>query len=124
MLGSWPRRSLSRIEHSNVVLRCTSEDIEISGSPGPGIHSQAEDLCKGQIGTFTTTRTRLYIDSATVVVDGLTSSDNGFSAAHVFDARYVTFSNVTSTNDGSLGSNAMEQAGYLSEIKRFGNSVR
>ncbi|MGB1797774.1 MAG: hypothetical protein ACPHM4_00670 [Candidatus Poseidoniaceae archaeon] len=31
--------------------------------------------------------------------------------AHVFDARYVTLSNFTSINDGSLGSNAMEQAG-------------
>ena len=53
----------------------------------------------------------MYIDSATVVVDGLSTANNGYSGAHVFDARYVTLSNFTSFNDGSLGSNAMEQAG-------------
>ena len=88
------------------------EDIEISGSPGPGIHSSSGGSLQGtDWNLHNNSEQGLYIDSATVVVDGLTSSDNGFSAAHVFDARYVTFSNVTSTNDGSLGSNAMEQAG-------------
>ena len=88
------------------------ENIEISGSPGPGIHSSSGGSLQGMDWNLhNNSEQGLYIDSATVVVDGLTSSDNGFSAAHVFDARYVTFSNVTSTNDGSLGSNAMEQAG-------------
>ena len=88
------------------------ESIEISGSPGPGIHSSSGGSLQGtDWNLHNNSEQGLYIDSATVVVDGLTSSDNGFSAAHVFDARYVTFSNVTSTNDGSLGSNAMEQAG-------------
>ena len=88
------------------------ENIEISGSPGPGIHSSSGGSLQGtDWNLHNNSEQGLYIDSATVVVDGLTSSDNGFSAAHVFDARYVTFSNVTSTNDGSLGSNAMEQAG-------------
>ena len=88
------------------------ENIEISGSPGPGIHSSSGGSLQGtDWNLHNNSEQGLYIDSATVVVDGLTSSDNGFSAAHVFDARYVTFSNVTSTNDGSLGSNAMDQAG-------------
>ena len=88
------------------------ENIEISGSPGPGIHSSSGGSLQGtDWNIHNNSEQGLYIDSATVVVDGLTSSDNGFSAAHVFDARYVTFSNVTSANDGSLGSNAMEQAG-------------
>ena len=88
------------------------ENIEISGSPGPGIHTSSGGSLQGtDWNLHNNSEQGLYIDSATVVVDGLTSSDNGFSAAHVFDARYVTFSNVTSTNDGTLGSNAMEQAG-------------
>jgi len=88
------------------------ENIEISGSPGPGIHSSSGGSLQGiDWNLHNNSEQGLYIDSATVVVDGLTSSGNGFSGAHVFDARYVTFSNVTSTNDGSLGSNAMEQAG-------------
>ena len=88
------------------------EDIEISGSPGPGIHSSSGGSLQGyDWHLHNNSEQGLFIDSATVVVDGLTTTDNGFSGAHVFDARYVTLSNFTSVNDGSLGSTAMEQAG-------------
>ena len=88
------------------------EDIEISGSPGPGIHSSSGGSLQGyDWHLHNNSEQGLFIDSATVVVDGLTATDNGFSGAHVFDARYVTLSNFTSVNDGSLGSTAMEQAG-------------
>ncbi len=88
------------------------EDLEISGSPGPGIHSSSGGSLQGHDWDLhNNSEQGLFIDSATVVVDGLTTADNGYSGAHVFDARYITISNFSSMNDGSLGSNAMEQAG-------------
>ena len=88
------------------------EDLEISGSPGPGIHSSSGGSLQGyDWHLHNNSEQGLFIDSATVVVDGLTTADNGYSGAHIFDARYITLSNFTSTNDGSLGSNAMDQAG-------------
>ena len=88
------------------------EDLEISGSPGPGIHSSSGGSLQGHDWHLhNNSEQGLYIDSATVVVDGLSTANNGYSGAHVFDARYVTLSNFTSFNDGSLGLNAMEQAG-------------
>ena len=41
------------------------------------------------------TKDGLFIDKATVIVDGLNLSSNGESGAHVYDARYVTFENLT-----------------------------
>ena len=45
----------------------------------------------------------LYIDSSTVIVDGLHLTDNGQSGAHVFDSRYVTLTNLTAVGNGNLG---------------------
>ncbi|MBF14495.1 MAG: hypothetical protein CMA97_03150 [Euryarchaeota archaeon] len=88
------------------------EDIEISGSPGPGIHSSSGGSLQGyDWNLHNNSEQGLFIDSATVVVDGLSTANNGYSGAHVFDARYITISNLTSIDDGALGSNAMEQSG-------------
>ena len=88
------------------------EDVEISGSPGPGIHSSSGGSLQGHDWNLhNNTEQGLYVDSATVVVDGLTTGNNGHSGVHVFDARYVTMTNVTSTSDGSLGISAADQAG-------------
>ncbi len=88
------------------------EDLEVTGSPGPGIHSSSGGSLQGHDWNLhNNSEQGLFIDSATVVVDGLSTADNGYSGVHVFDARYVTVSNLTSINDGSLGSNAMEQSG-------------
>ena len=40
------------------------------------------------------------IDRATVVVNELELNDNGQSGAHVLNARYVTFENLTAANNG------------------------
>ncbi|MEC8142282.1 MAG: hypothetical protein VX071_02185, partial [Candidatus Thermoplasmatota archaeon] len=54
------------------------ENLEISGSPGPGIHSSSGGSLQGtDWNLHNNSEQGLYIDSATVVVDGLTSSDNG-----------------------------------------------
>ena len=57
----------------------------------------------------------LYIDSSTVIVDGLHLTDNGQSGAHVFDSRYVTLTNLTAVGNGNLGLSDVEQAGLLFE---------
>ena len=46
------------------------------------------------------TKDGLFIDKATVIVDGLNLSSNGESGAHVYDARYVTFENLTANDNG------------------------
>ena len=88
------------------------EELEISGSPGPGIHSSSGGSLQGSDWNLhNNSEQGLFIDSATVVVDGVSTADNGFSGVHVFDTRYITLSNLTSVNDGSLGSNSMQQSG-------------
>ena len=88
------------------------EDIEISGSPGPGIHSSSGGSLQGfDWNLHNNSEQGLFIDSATVVVDGITTSNNGFSGVHTFDARYIRLSNLSSVGDGALGGNEMDQAG-------------
>ena len=88
------------------------EDIEISGSPGPGIHSSSGGSLQGfDWNLHNNSEQGLFIDSATVVVDGITTSNNGFSGVHTFDARYIHLSNLSSVGDGALGGNEMDQAG-------------
>ena len=88
------------------------EDIEISGSPGPGIHSSSGGSLQGfDWNLHNNSEQGLFIDSATVVVDGITTSNNGFSGVHTFDARYIHLSNLSSVDDGALGGNDMDQAG-------------
>ena len=88
------------------------EDVEISGSPGPALWSSSGGAVQGFDWHFhNNSEHGLYIDSATVVVDGLDSNDNGYSGAYVYDSRYVTLTNVTSENDGSLGTTSLQTAG-------------
>jgi hypothetical protein len=88
------------------------EDIEISGSPGPGIHSSSGGSLQGfDWNLHNNSEQGLFIDSATVVVDGITTSNNGFSGVHTFDARYTFLSNLSSVDDGTLGGNNIDQAG-------------
>ena len=88
------------------------ENLEISGSPGPGVHSSSGGSLQGSDWNLhNNSEHGLFIDSATVVVDGISTMKNGYSGVHVFDSRYVSISNLTSVNDGDLGSDAMEQAG-------------
>ena len=88
------------------------EDIDISGSPGPGIHSSSGGSLQGSDWNLhNNSEQGLFIDSATVVVDGLSTANNGFSGAHIFDARYIEIGNLSSFNDGSLGVTAADQSG-------------
>ena len=88
------------------------EDVEISGSPGPALWSSSGGALQGSDWHFhNNSEHGLYIDSATVVVDGLDTNDNGYSGAYVYDSRYVTLTNVTSENDGSLGTTPLQTAG-------------
>ncbi len=88
------------------------EDVEISGSPGPALWSSSGGAVQGSDWYFhNNSEHGLYIDSATVVVDGLDTSDNGYSGAYVYDSRYVTLTNVSSENDGSLGTIPLQSAG-------------
>ena len=88
------------------------EDVEISGSPGSALWSSSGGAVQGSDWYFhNNSEHGLYIDSATVVVDGLDTRDNGYSGAYVYDSRYVTLTNVSSENDGSLGTIPLQSAG-------------
>lgn len=88
------------------------EEVEISGSPGPALWSSSGGAIQGSDWYFhNNSEHGLYIDSATVVVDGMDTRDNGYSGAYVYDSRYVTLANVSSENDGSLGTIPLQSAG-------------
>ena len=95
------------------------EELEISGSVGPGVYSSSGGAMQGVDWTLhNNSKQGLLIDRATVVVNGLNLHDNLQSGAHVLDSRYVTFENVTATNNGGDGATnplARNQAGLYYE---------
>ena len=94
----------------------TFDDLEISGSVGPGVYSSSGGAMQGTNWFLhNNTKDGLFIDSATLIIDGLHLTDNGESGAHVFDSRYVTLSNLTSVGNGNLGVTDGEKAGLFFE---------
>ncbi|MGB1865995.1 MAG: right-handed parallel beta-helix repeat-containing protein [Poseidonia sp.] len=95
------------------------EGVEISGSVGPGISSTSGGAMQGSDWSLhNNTEHGLYIDRATVVVNGLNLSNNQQSGAQVWDARYVTFENLSAHNNGGVASSnplAQNQAGLYYE---------
>lgn len=95
------------------------EGLEISGSVGPGIASTSGGALQGSDWYLhNNTQHGLFIDRATVVTNGLVLNDNGQSGAQVWNARYVTFENLTASgNGGDSASNplARNQAGLYYE---------
>ena len=80
------------------------DDIEVSGSPGPGIHSASGGGMQGSDWYLHDNgEDGLYLERSTVVVDGMILEDNTESGAFVFDARYVLFSNLSSTGNDEAG---------------------
>ncbi len=77
------------------------EEMEITGSVGPGISSTSGGAMQGfDWNLHNNSQQGLLIDRATVVVNELELNDNGQSGAHVLNARYVTFENLTAANNG------------------------
>ena len=94
----------------------TFDGLEISGSPGPGISATSGGAMQGSNWFLhNNSEDGLYIDSSTLIVDGLHLTDNGQSGAHVYDSRYVTLTNLTAVGNGNLGLSDVEQAGLLFE---------
>ena len=92
------------------------DGLEITGSPGPGISATSGGAMQGSNWFLhNNSQDGLYIDSSTVIVDGLHLTDNGQSGAHVYDSRYVTLTNLTAIGNGNLGLTDVEQAGLLFE---------
>lgn len=88
----------------------TFEGLEISGSSGSAIYSSSGGAMQGSDWYLhNNSKQGLYIDSATVVVEGLVIENNSFSGAHVDDSRYVTLQNVTSQFNGLGGSSSEAQ---------------
>ena len=92
------------------------DGLEITGSPGPGISATSGGAMQGSNWFLhNNSEDGLYIDSSTLIVDGLHLTDNGQSGAHVYDSRYVTLTNLTAVGNGNLGLTDVEQAGLLFE---------
>ncbi|MGB1587630.1 MAG: right-handed parallel beta-helix repeat-containing protein [Poseidonia sp.] len=95
------------------------EGLEISGSVGPGVSSTSGGAMQGSDWSLhNNTKQGLLVDRATVHINGLSLNDNGQSAAHILDARYVILENLTAVdNGGEPTSNplAKNQAGLYFE---------
>ena len=94
------------------------DGLTVSGSVGPGVSSTSGGAMQGSDWNLhNNSKDGLFIDKATVVVDGLDLADNAESGAHVFDARYVTFENLTALNNGGDPATASlgDQAGLFYE---------
>jgi hypothetical protein len=95
------------------------EGLEVSGSVGPGVYSSSGGAMQGfDWNLHNNTDHGLYVNSATVHVNGMELTDNGQSGAQVWDARNVVFENLTARdNGGDAVSNPLErnQAGLYYE---------
>ncbi|MGA0352704.1 MAG: right-handed parallel beta-helix repeat-containing protein [Poseidonia sp.] len=91
----------------------TFDGLEVSGSVGPGVHSTSGGAMQGSDWVLhNNTKQGVIVDRATMVVEGMHFADNGYSAAHVLDARRIDFWNLTAENNGdSASAAAEEQAG-------------
>ena len=80
------------------------DNIEVSGSPGPGVHSASGGGMQGNNWYLHDNgEDGLYLERSTVVVDGMILENNNESGAFVFDARYVLFRNLSSTGNDEAG---------------------
>jgi hypothetical protein len=94
------------------------DGLTVSGSVGAGVTSTSGGAMQGSDWNLhNNTNDGLFIDKATVIVEGLNLSSNGQSGAHVYDARYVTFQNLTATDNGAGPSSTTmgDQAGLFYE---------
>ena len=94
------------------------DGLTVSGSAGPGVSSTSGGAMQGSDWNLhNNSKDGLFIDKATVIVDGLQLADNAESGAHVYDARYVTFENLTALNNGGDPATASlgDQAGLFYE---------
>lgn len=92
------------------------EGLEISGSVGPAVSSTSGGAMQGSDWYLhNNSKQGLFVDSSTLILADLHLSDNGFSGIHVFDARYVDLSNVTSIGNGVSGILDSEKAGIYFE---------
>ena len=91
----------------------TFDGLEVSGSVGPGVHSTSGGAMQGSDWVLhNNTKQGIIVDRATVVVEGMHMADNGYSAAHVLDARRIDFWNLSAENNGaSPSATPEEQAG-------------
>ena len=92
----------------------TFEGLEVSGSVGPGIHSTSGGAMQGSDWVLhNNTKQGVIVDRATVSIEGMHLADNGYSGAHVLDARRVDFLNLTAENNGASASASPEQQAGL-----------
>ncbi|MGB0313764.1 MAG: right-handed parallel beta-helix repeat-containing protein, partial [Poseidonia sp.] len=91
----------------------TFDGLEVSGSVGPGVHSTSGGAMQGSDWVIhNNTKQGIIVDRATVVVEGMQLAENGYSAAHVLDARRIDFWNLSAENNGaSPSATPEEQAG-------------
>ncbi len=106
---------------AGIAIRASSfaanfDNIEVSGSPGPGIHSASGGGMQGSNWYLHDNgEDGLYLERSTVVVEGMILENNNQSGAFVIDARYVIFTNLSSTGNDEAGlyyylSNDLESA--------------
>jgi hypothetical protein len=90
------------------------DGLEISGSVGSGIFAASGGAMQGTSWYLhNNTKHGFELTRSSVIVDGMTVENNGFSGARVDDSRAVEFFNLTSQFNGALGSSAIESSGIV-----------
>ncbi|MGY8702118.1 MAG: right-handed parallel beta-helix repeat-containing protein [Candidatus Poseidoniales archaeon] len=89
-------------------------NLTVKDSPGPGIWSEEGGAMIGSNWTLeNNTEQGLWVDSSSLVVDGLNLNSNGLSGARVFDSRKVEFTNLTTDGNGHASSGPSDGAGLV-----------
>ena len=92
----------------------TFDGLEVSGSVGPGVHSTSGGAMQGSDWVLhNNTKQGIIVDRATVAIEGMHLADNGYSAAHVLDARRIDFWNLSAENNGASPSATLEEQAGL-----------
>lgn len=90
------------------------DGLEISGSAGSGIFTSSGGAMQGTSWYLhNNSKLGFELSRSSVIVDGMLVENNGYSGAHIDDARSVEFFNFTSQFNGALGSSALESSGIV-----------
>ncbi|HIG03303.1 MAG TPA: right-handed parallel beta-helix repeat-containing protein [Candidatus Poseidoniales archaeon] len=89
-------------------------DLTVKGSPGAGVWAWGGGAIQGDNWhLYENAKQGLYVNSATVWVDGIEAHDNGYSGLKVEDARNVEISNLNSYDNGAQALDPSNGAGLV-----------
>lgn len=89
------------------------DELEISGSVGPGIHSYKAEWVGNDFTIHNNSGDGLFLDYSSVVLNGLLVENNSESGVHLADNRDTALHNVTAQFNGLNGQTDEQKAGLF-----------